>query len=142
MDKTKFQSLGPKAFSMLELPMPSRLEGTGGQRMVSSNTIIVSLSYASHTETHNLSILFYVCPTLLLLTTGANHGLSCSPRADHLLSSYRPRSPTSGCPGEPKLKLYSDVNGQLKGDGLCCYLKASGHYLELHTVHHLTHTLM
>ena len=27
--------------------------------------------------------------------------------------------------GEPKVKLYQDVNGELKGDGLCCYLKAS-----------------
>lgn len=27
------------------------------------------------------------------------------------------------CVGEPKLKLYRDINGQLKGDGLCCYLK-------------------
>jgi hypothetical protein len=25
--------------------------------------------------------------------------------------------------GEPKVKLYKDAQGQLKGDGLCCYLK-------------------
>ena len=25
--------------------------------------------------------------------------------------------------GEPKVKLYRDVNGEIKGDGLCCYLK-------------------
>ena len=25
--------------------------------------------------------------------------------------------------GEPKVKLYKDADGQLKGDGLCCYLK-------------------
>ena len=25
--------------------------------------------------------------------------------------------------GEPKVKLYKDSDGQLKGDGLCCYLK-------------------
>jgi len=25
--------------------------------------------------------------------------------------------------GEPKLKLYADESGNLKGDGRCCYLK-------------------
>ena len=25
--------------------------------------------------------------------------------------------------GVPKLKLYADEDGHLKGDGLCCYLK-------------------
>ena len=25
--------------------------------------------------------------------------------------------------GHPKIKLYYDVNGQPKGDGLCCYYK-------------------
>ena len=25
--------------------------------------------------------------------------------------------------GKPKLKLYKDADGQLKGDALCCYLK-------------------
>lgn len=27
---------------------------------------------------------------------------------------------------EPKIKLYKDKEGNLKGDGLCCYLKVSG----------------
>ena len=26
---------------------------------------------------------------------------------------------------KPKLKLYKDAEGQLKGDGLCCYIKVS-----------------
>lgn len=26
---------------------------------------------------------------------------------------------------EPKIKLYKDKEGNLKGDGLCCYLKVS-----------------
>ena len=27
------------------------------------------------------------------------------------------------CLGDLKLKLYRDINGEIKGDGLCCYLK-------------------
>lgn len=27
--------------------------------------------------------------------------------------------------GNPKAKLYKDINGEMKGDALCCYLKAS-----------------
>ena len=33
--------------------------------------------------------------------------------------------------GEPKLKLYCDINGVLKGDGLCCYLKVESVQLAL-----------
>ena len=33
------------------------------------------------------------------------------------------QSPLSCAAGEPKLKLYRDGNGEVKGDGLCCYLK-------------------
>ena len=33
--------------------------------------------------------------------------------------------------GEPKLKLYRDINGVLKGDGLCCYLKVESVQLAL-----------
>ena len=35
------------------------------------------------------------------------------------------------CLGEPKLKLYRDINGVLKGDGLCCYLKVESVELAL-----------
>ncbi len=30
---------------------------------------------------------------------------------------------TSAAVGTPKLKLYRDKDGHLKGDALCCYLK-------------------
>ena len=33
--------------------------------------------------------------------------------------------------GDPKLKLYRDVNGEMKGDGLCCYLKVHVYALSL-----------
>ena len=29
---------------------------------------------------------------------------------------------------KPKVKLYRDQNGQIKGDGRCCYLKVHGFY--------------
>ena len=31
-----------------------------------------------------------------------------------------------GLQGGPKLKLYTDEDGHVKGDGLCCYLKVGG----------------
>ncbi len=31
------------------------------------------------------------------------------------------------CAGELKLKLYTDANGKVKGDGRCCYLKVQAH---------------
>ena len=31
--------------------------------------------------------------------------------------------------GKPKVKLYRDVDGDLKGDALCCYLKVKQHSL-------------
>ena len=34
--------------------------------------------------------------------------------------------------GEPKVKLYRDAEGQLKGDGLCCYLKVGQLCLCMH----------
>ena len=57
--------------------------------------------------------------------------------------------------GHPKIKLYYDVNGQPKGDGLCCYLKVEsvqlaidlldesevrGSKLSVEKVHHITMT--
>ena len=33
--------------------------------------------------------------------------------------------------GNPKIKLYRDSNGELKGDGLCCYLKVESVKLAL-----------
>ncbi len=34
--------------------------------------------------------------------------------------------------GELKLKLYTDANGKVKGDGRCCYLKVE---LQAHNAH-------
>lgn len=33
--------------------------------------------------------------------------------------------------GDPKVKLYRDSDGELKGDGLCCYLKIESVQLAL-----------
>ena len=44
------------------------------------------------------------------------------------LSSSFPFCLLIGC---PKLKLYHDINGRLKGDGLCCYLKIESVQLAL-----------
>ena len=33
--------------------------------------------------------------------------------------------------GEPKLKLYRYINGVLKGDGLCCYLRVESEQLAM-----------
>ena len=44
-------------------------------------------------------------------------------RRQHVIWSAIP--PLPSIVGEPKVKLYRDSEGELKGDGLCCYLKVS-----------------